>query len=222
MLHFVEFVLLIPKISFFLILMTNSEQCFDRFYDSLARKIFLGWVDIRKQAVITKFFKNRSGLRVLDLGSGTANISSRLVASNKVYAVDQSELLLNQASRRGVITALGSFENIPHPDSYFDVVLMIDSIEHVPSREKAFKEIKRVLKKDSGILLVITPCYNSLLWNLSEWFAVWITKRVSSGHISPFTTESLDYFLKSNFHIVNTNKLNFKMWFWSVASGPKL
>ncbi len=49
-----------------------------------------------------------------------------------------------------------SAENLPFEDNSFDMVISIHVLEHVPDREKAIKEINRVLKK-GGINFCVTP-----------------------------------------------------------------
>jgi len=54
--------------------------------------------------------------------------------------------------------AVGALPNIPFPKGKFDLVVLFDVLEHVPTGEEeaCLSEIKRVLKKD-GILMMSTP-----------------------------------------------------------------
>lgn len=61
----------------------------------------------------------------------------------------------------------GNSNNIPFKDNSFDVVVALETLEHVSDLKQTFKEIKRVLKP-KGIFLLSTP-NNSFLW-ISIWF----------------------------------------------------
>jgi ubiquinone/menaquinone biosynthesis C-methylase UbiE len=130
--------------------------------------------------------------------------------------VDVDAGLLQSAKRNGLSTQQGSFEAIPFDDSFFDAVLMIDTLEHVESRERTFCEVKRVLKP-AGRFVAITPNYASLLWNAAEPIALAISRRAASGHISPFTSEALRYWLKRHFSSYRIGKLNAGMWLYGMA-----
>ncbi|MBL7085735.1 MAG: class I SAM-dependent methyltransferase [Candidatus Cloacimonetes bacterium] len=55
----------------------------------------------------------------------------------------------------------GSVLKIPYKSDYFDIVVMWEVLEHIPknTEKSAFKEIKRILKKD-GVLFISTPTKN--------------------------------------------------------------
>jgi len=57
-------------------------------------------------------------------------------------------------------------DNIPFHDNFFDVVVMLETLEHISDLEATLKEIKRVLKV-RGVFLMSTPS-NNLLWR-SIW-----------------------------------------------------
>lgn len=176
------------------------------------------WVDRKKRALLKKRYQNRE-LKILDLGCGSAAISSQL-GGNTVYGLDVNPSLLRLAEEKGVVVKEGAFERMPFDDSFFDVVLSIDSIEHVASRERAINEIKRVLKKE-GELVVFTPAYDSLTWLIGERFVNLITGN-PSDHITPFTKESLSYYLKTNFSSVTpVRRINFFLGLYVLAKDKK-
>ncbi len=108
------------------------------------------------------FFKQND--TVLDLGGGDGKMSA-LSASyvKEIWCVDENP----RALRFGELLAEGignlhfkesSADKIPFPDAFFDKVLFMEVLEHIPQEEvsAAFKEIKRVLKP-GGMLLLSTP-----------------------------------------------------------------
>ena len=72
--------------------------------------------------------------------------------------------------------------NLPFEKNSFDVIVSLETFEHIKDLEGSLKEIRRVLVKD-GIFLMSTQ-NNSLLWKLI-WFS-WertICKEWSGSHI---------------------------------------
>ena len=195
-------------------------QRFDRYYNSVRNRLLFRWVDVRKKALIRSHLRSARRLRILDLGCGTAAVSAPLCQQNEVFGVDEDPVLLAQAERGGLKTTRGTFESVPFQDQFFDVVIMIDSLEHVESRERTIIEVRRVLK-DTGDFVAITPNYSSALWNVAERFALLVSGMQSTGHITPFTHESLEYFLARNFSSSKTGMLNFGMWLYGVGTGRK-
>jgi ubiquinone/menaquinone biosynthesis C-methylase UbiE len=99
------------------------------------------------------------GERVLDIGTGTGN-GALLAAARGAHAtgIDPSESLLQQARKRAseaglaVDFAVGSAENIPFPDSSFDVLIDVFSLIFVAEPQAAVKEMARVLAPGGRIL----------------------------------------------------------------------
>jgi len=100
----------------------------------------------------------RSGMTVLDLGSGAGNdvfIAAREVSPGGfVIGVDMTEAMIAKAesNRRtlglgNVEFRLGDIESLPVEDESIDVVISNCVLNLVPDKSKAFSEIHRVLKR---------------------------------------------------------------------------
>jgi 2-polyprenyl-6-hydroxyphenyl methylase/3-demethylubiquinone-9 3-methyltransferase len=67
------------------------------------------------------------------------------------------------------------------PDGHFDVVCMMDFLEHLPEREEVLREAARVLKP-GGLFLFHTFNRNPLAWLIAikgvEWFVANTPKRM--------------------------------------------
>ena len=99
----------------------------------------------------------KEGDSVLDLGSGAGNdcFVARMLAgeTGKVTGLDFTEEMIEKAQNNLAKTGFkniefisGDIEEIPLPDSAFDVVISNCVLNLVPNKETAFKEIYRVLK----------------------------------------------------------------------------
>lgn len=98
--------------------------------------------------------------RVLDYGCGDGTMlvhAARLGA--ECYGVDVRAGALAEARTRAPDATLrlcGITDPIPFPDAYFDTVLMIEVLEHVPDEGATLREIARVLRL-GGRLVLTTP-----------------------------------------------------------------
>ena len=97
------------------------------------------------------------GDTVVDLGSGAGNdafVARAIVGeTGKVIGIDMTEAMIEKANRNksklgfeNVEFKLGDIENMPVENSTSDVVISNCVLNLVPDKEKAFKEIFRVLK----------------------------------------------------------------------------
>lgn len=102
------------------------------------------------------------GRRVLDVGSGTGRWAETLTKRYgcKVWGVDASAEMLEVAKRRvpaGVGLKIGSAEDLPFKEGWFERVLMVLSL-HLVRRTRALAEAFRVLEP-GGILAIVTFDY---------------------------------------------------------------
>ena len=126
-----------------------------RFYDGINSLLTLGFDRSWRERASKKL----SGTTVLDLGSGTGAAEKQLVGY-EVTALDPDKrmLSLNNFSNKIV----GSAEALPFDDKSFDNVYCAFVWRNVSDTDKAFEEIRRVLK-DGGrfVLLDMTRPLNT-------------------------------------------------------------
>lgn len=197
---------------------------FDTYYESFFGAKLFRWLDWKKVKIILKQLpKDKRIIKILDLGCGSAGISSLIQQKNRtlnIIGADHNDKLLKIAESRGIKTKLVDFDNpLPFPNDSFDVVLMIDTIEHVECRKDTLAEAKRIIKSN-GKMIIFTPPYDTLTWLVGEYLHNKITRR-NSDHISPFTKESLSWILTSTFNNVKIGRANFGLTMYGIASGKK-
>jgi 2-polyprenyl-3-methyl-5-hydroxy-6-metoxy-1,4-benzoquinol methylase len=127
---------------------------------------------------------------VLDVASGTGYGSQMLAESAKsVKGLDYSQDAVNYSSEKYPAKNLeyicGNAEKMPFKDNQFDVVVSLETIEHLPRPDVFIKEVKRVLK-DNGIFIVSTP-------NDDEFMDG------NEFHVHEFQFEELNKLIKANF-----------------------
>jgi ubiquinone/menaquinone biosynthesis C-methylase UbiE len=106
---------------------------------------------------------NKPTLKILEVGFGKGSLLKRLSNENgpELYGVDCAQVNFRHASNELYVNAALSLadisrERLQYPDGHFDVVIMMEVLEHVLSPLHVVLEIQRVLKKD-GLFLFSWP-----------------------------------------------------------------
>lgn len=133
-------------------------------------------------------FEVTKKLQILDAGCGDGKIGGELVAlGHEVHGMDVARDALAHAAHKGVMPHTADIEKLwPFTDRRFDVVLLLDVIEHVYDPEQLLHEAKRVLKPDGVILLTelnhfgvrnrlryLTGRSGIVHWNHTEHYQPW-------------------------------------------------
>ena len=134
----------------------------------------------------------------LEIGAGYARLTPWIAQhSSNHYAVEPESQFLEKdltlypnSSYPNIHFYHAKSQDLPFPDSYFDLVIAWTVLQHLPPTElpKAAKEIKRVCKPNSIIILgelvktdtYITPPIGTWLYNFKEWkdlFSPWTLVR---------------------------------------------
>ena len=120
--------------------------------------------------------------RVLDVGCGAGNMAHHLAHYGEVVGVDNNRRPLAVARERGLDVREGRAEDLPFEDEEFDLVALLDTVEHVPDEGemRVFSECWRVLKP-GGKLLVTVPAF---MW-------LWSHNDVLNAHHRRYTVAEL-------------------------------
>jgi len=138
-----------------------------------------------------------SGKRILDIGCATGNFINLLKNTNQVYGIDISKHAIAQCKKRfpkikGNFRYLDLNKEIPEYDKQFDVIFILDVIEHLMNFEFLSETIKKNINKD-GVVVITTPNANSATRFLkSKHF----TGEYDETHTTLFTPYTLDFTLR--------------------------
>ena len=126
-------------------------------YDAYREWLFSGIIKILKEYV--------SHGAVLELGCSKGYLCM-LLDHKGYYSVggDVSLSALQSANRKVEVVRLDA-EALPFRNGYFDAVLAMHTLEHLPKPHRSIEEIFRVLR-NKGIFLAVTPDKASLLAKL--------------------------------------------------------
>ncbi len=154
------------------------------------------WWHQHKRQIVHKLIKVFAGKRgkVLDIGAGTGRMLSELKQMGwQVKGVDTEKQAVKQSQRRGIELKLCDInkQSLPFKANSFELVLCLDTLEHLTNEVKALKEINRVTKP-GGIIILTLPAYQ---WLYSYWDKM-------LGHKRRYSKQSLKKIIKAkNFNI---------------------
>jgi SAM-dependent methyltransferase len=104
------------------------------------------------------------GRRVLDVGCGTGGVLSSIGADAVAVGVDRSRAALAYCRRRGIgRLACADGDRLPFAADSFDVVTMLDVLEHFDDEAGLLASV-RALLRPGGTLLVSVPAFQ-FLWS---------------------------------------------------------
>lgn len=111
------------------------------------------------------------GARTLEIGAGLGDHLKWEGYDRQEYHLNELRPELCQGLRSAFpgarVQAGDCQERLPYDDEYFDRVLAIHVLEHLPNLPAALKEIKRILKP-GGVLSVVIPCEGGLAYTLAR------------------------------------------------------
>lgn len=153
------------------------------------------------ETLLRKYLPKQKNLKILDAGCGPGAALLYLAKFGDVIGVDVSDEALKFAKKRGKVKK-GDIANLPFEDETFDVVACLDVLYHKwVDTDKAFSEIKRVLKK-GGILLIREPAF--------DWFKS--SEDIASQTKHRFTKEELRKELNNDTKILKLTYVNFLLF----------
>lgn len=104
-----------------------------------------------------------TALLVLDVGCGAGNMVHHLQRYGRVIGIDNFLKPLAVARGRGYEVYLAAGEAIPYRDDGFDLVSLLDVLEHCDDDRQVLRECARVLRP-GGLLAVTVPAF-PWLWS---------------------------------------------------------
>jgi 2-polyprenyl-3-methyl-5-hydroxy-6-metoxy-1,4-benzoquinol methylase len=148
------------------------------------------WFASRTRAIMAyldRYVGAGQDLRILDVGCGAGNMAHHLAAYGQVVGVDPYPKPLEVARQRGLDVRQGSATDLPFASQSFDLVALLDTVEHVADETAVFAECRRVLRP-GGKLLVTVPAF---MW-------LWSNNDVINAHERRYTRAELKQKLQSH------------------------
>ena len=125
------------------------------------------WWFIGKANIVEDVIDKTDRQTILDIGCGAGLMLRRLLKYGEVYGVDfsaeavkfSSRILTNGSVKQGALP-----DGIPFSDGEFDLITMLDVLEHVDDDAASVKTLYRLLKP-RGLAIVTVPAYMHLWSN---------------------------------------------------------
>ena len=131
-------------------------------YDLMNNLMSMGLHHVWKRILIeTTTLRTKS--KILDIAAGTADITIEFLKKNKDYEIFHTDInlsMLKEGKRKlinqGKITPsiLCDAEALPFPNNYFDCVTIGFGLRNMTNKEKALKEIYRVLSPGGKLVIL--------------------------------------------------------------------
>lgn len=170
--------------------------------------------------ILERVTRPLTGRSLLDIGCGTGEY---LVAASKrgmsVTGIDVEASLAEHIQRKyGLRVMTGSFGDDTVPPGSFDVIVLSHVIEHLQEPVPLLGSIHRALKP-TGIFIMATPNFDSLLESLKDLYGRLRYDRARSYFLTPFTSpyHVLGFNVTSARHILE--KTGFTPIYLKVFSG---
>lgn len=123
------------------------------------------WFAGRREIVLSLIRKKiaKERMEILDAGCGTGGNLKCLTEFGNVTGMDYDETALALASKKGQIVKGSLPDALPFSESSFDLITLLDVLEHLDEDENALQALHRLLKP-GGFLLITVPAFR-FLWS---------------------------------------------------------
>jgi len=129
----------------------------DRHWWFVARRMIIG-------KILSCYLPDKKERKILEVGCGTGGNLELLSAYGNVYAVELDEEAIVLAEKRGFCdVAKGSLPNDIPFECGFDLICMLDVLEHIDDDFEALEAVRKKLHL-GGKILVTVPAF-SFLWS---------------------------------------------------------
>ena len=133
-------------------------------------------------ALIERFRPKAGPLRILEVGCGTGSNIAMLQQFGTVDAVEPDDRARAFAAKRtGIAIKGGYLPEVPLEDGYYDLIVLLDVLEHIPDDKAALVALRPKLKP-GGRLLLAVPAMPTL----------WSGHDVAHHHQRRYTAETLE------------------------------
>lgn len=175
-------------------------QDFHRPESSFLHKFIAPFLRRAHKKNVSSLMRHINSGRLLDIGCGNGYFMLDMMRRGyDVYGVDYSKDAKKYAD--GILKDriyCGDIESCNFKDDYFDMIVMLQSLEHIHNLSGLFAQVRRTLKRD-GILFIVVP--NSDFFEARLFGPFWYNLEVPR-HLYFFTKITFNKLLENNGFII--------------------
>jgi SAM-dependent methyltransferase len=152
---------------------TTAAEAYDRYTGRYGPEL---------SAVFLDFARIEPGSRVLDVGAGTGNLTSRLAEGGQVTAVDPSSEFVHVCRERvpGADVHVAAAEALPFADAGFDAVLSQLVIQALDDAPAAAREMRRVAAPGGSVAACVWDFAEGMPLLVAFWGAARATDPIGA------------------------------------------
>ena len=168
---------------------------------------------------LERFLKKRQG-KILDVGCAAGFFLESMPPSWERYGVEYDKSCATEANNiKGVKVKAGSLIKAHYPKESFDVITMLQTIEHMPDPSDNIAEAGRILKK-GGLIYLTTPNFDSMTAKVFKENHRLIT---APAHLYYFTPRTLATLLRNHcFKVVKVHYPYFETDYFKIKDVLRL
>jgi len=156
---------------------------------------------------VLSLISSKKGGKVLDAAAGNGAMSKRLSEMGyETFPIDIDASKFQYTKLRCKEVDLN--KDIPFEDNFFDLVVSVETIEHLENPWHFIRELHRVLRPGGQLIITtpnITSIFSRLLFLINGRYILFSNKAFRDGHIMPLTKWMIEGILeKNNFTIEKT------------------
>lgn len=204
------------------LIFAERDKNFDYYVNRYAEMIDKEYIEEergRRQAsvkILERIGRYKDTGRLLDIGCASGFLLDEARRRKwKVYGIEISKWAATYAKERLNLNVIrGTVEDAAFSDGYFDVIVMLDILEHLPDPKYTLQEARRVLKED-GVLYISTPNISSAISRIlrAKWWGI------NKFHLFYFSKKTLEKLLDvSGFKVkkYNPHVRIFSINYWAL------
>ena len=141
------------------------------------------WWRVREEILLRRIRRILAAVsrpRILDVGCGAALFFDALQHLGHVEGIESDRAAVERSGRWRPRIVVGELDESYEPDAPFDLILMLDVIEHVADPERLLRRAGEVLTP-GGCILVTAPAFNWL----------WTTHDDMNHHLTRYTSTEI-------------------------------
>tara|TARA_A100001011_G_C14231221_1_gene808918 strand:- start:2 stop:742 length:741 start_codon:yes stop_codon:yes gene_type:complete len=171
-----------------------------------------------------------TGLKILDIGCGGGLLTEPMaLLGASVVGVDPVEKnikvakLHSKKSGLNIDYRVSTAEKLLNEKEFFDVILNMEVVEHVPNPQQYLRTCSKLLK-NNGLMTcsTINRNYKSFIWAIigAEYIMKWLPKKTHDWHKFIKPEELFELIEKSNLQVIDKKGFvfNFFRWDWNLSS----